>query len=375
MKGIGRYAAGVLCVTLGWAGAATNGFAASKDDMTEMQNSLYQWLSTTPGKPVEVLSPTGVAGDFDAVAVESMVVLEVDGRFYMFYFGHDTGREYRTGLAVSSDLLHWERRGLILDHGGPGSFDSNGAALVTVLSKVDIYGARTPIQYEGKYWGMYTGFDVKGFEAGRGSIGLVYSEDLEHWTKCTDINPVLTPNPSAEWEKACLFKPYLLEYKGTFYCFYNANNSTQWPWREQTGLAVSHDIKHWERVPGNPLLPHGPEGSYDSNFASDPYVVHTDAGWAMLYASFNGSRAGIGLAWSQDLRVWKKEPAPILSANEELDIHASKPCIVSHEGRTYLFVNGVRSIREGDPDSARAVREYRAIYVYMLPKNVKDGEK
>ena len=57
------------------------------------------------GKPV--LAPSGVEGEFDRFGVDNLRIVSHGGKFYMFYIGFD-GTGYRTALAVSDDLLHWE---------------------------------------------------------------------------------------------------------------------------------------------------------------------------------------------------------------------------------------------------------------------------
>jgi len=42
---------------------------------------------------------------------------------------------------------------------------------------------------------------------------------------------------------------------------------------EQTGVAMSSDLKHWERYEGNPVLVNGPSGALDEYFASEACVM------------------------------------------------------------------------------------------------------
>lgn len=71
-----------------------------------------------------VLSPSGRKGTFDSHAVDCPFVFEYSGKFYMTYIGWD-GIGYRTGLACSSDLIHWEKTNKILiDVGEKGSIDA-----------------------------------------------------------------------------------------------------------------------------------------------------------------------------------------------------------------------------------------------------------
>ena len=107
-----------------------------------------------------------------------------------------------------------------------------------------------------------------------GFIGLATSADLTAWARF-EKNPILSPKDGASWEKGTLYKSFLFRGPaGKFYLFYNAKDSLGGPWVEATGLATSDDLASWKREASNPILPHGPEGAWDSAFASDPIVFH-----------------------------------------------------------------------------------------------------
>ena len=54
-----------------------------------------------------ILAPSGEEGAFDQFGVDNMRICRHNGKFYCFYIGFD-GKGYRTAMAVSDDLLHWE---------------------------------------------------------------------------------------------------------------------------------------------------------------------------------------------------------------------------------------------------------------------------
>jgi hypothetical protein len=104
--------------------------------------------------------------------------------------------------------------------------------------------------------------------------------------------PCLRPQDGADWESGGLYKPCLLEVRGTYYLFYNAKTKNLsreqgGGWREQTGVATSMDLKTWRRYEGNPIIPNGPAGSRDERFASDPCVLLDGARWVFYYYSFD----------------------------------------------------------------------------------------
>ncbi len=98
------------------------------------------------GKPV--LAPSGTSGAFDRYGVDNMRICRHNGKFYCFYIGFD-GKGYRTAMATSENLLHWEKKGIILDAGSENPWDTNGRAISSLLRDVDLYGNRELLKYDG----------------------------------------------------------------------------------------------------------------------------------------------------------------------------------------------------------------------------------
>jgi predicted GH43/DUF377 family glycosyl hydrolase len=308
---------------------------------------------TTPhklGRPV--LAPSRRKGDFDAEAVDCPHVFRHDGRWYMMYIGF-AGQGYRTGLAVSDNLLDWERVGMILDWGPAGDCDAFGAAGTWLLRDPDLYGSQELRKHDGRYWMFYGSYDQPGYEAGYGALCAATSLDLRHWDR-HPVKPLLSPHDGADWERGTLYKSCVVPVgDGTFRLFYNAKNHNTGPWTEETGFAISTDLVHWQRYAGNPVLRLGAEGAWDSKFCSDPWVCRVDDLWAMFYFGFDFGHAQDGIAFSEDLVTWLKWPEPILRVGPpgSLDSrHAHKPGIVWHEGVLYHFYCAVR-----DTDDYRCI--------------------
>jgi predicted GH43/DUF377 family glycosyl hydrolase len=299
-----------------------------------------------------VLGPTGNAGDFDALAIDCPNVFRHDDRWHMMYIGFD-GSGYRTGLAVSDNLLDWERVGVILDWGEAGDCDAYGAAGTWLLRDPDLCGPQTLRQFEGRYWMFYGSYDQPGYEAGYGALCAATSEDLLHWEKVSP-RPLLSAHDGEDWEKGTLYKScVVLGDDGLFYHFYNAKNENAGPWTEETGFATSRDLLHWTRCPGNPVLRLGPDGAWDSKFCSDPWICRFEGLWVMFYFGFDSGHAQDGVAFSEDLLHWTKWPEPILRVGEpgSLDSrHAHKPGVIWHEGVLYHFYCAVR-----DTDDYRCI--------------------
>ena len=217
----------------------------------------------TPYKyPKLVLSATGRKGDFDQRTIDDPIVFYANGAFQMLYIGWD-GIGYQTGLATSTDLLHWTRTALVAPRDPASKYTKYNLALSSILRDKQLRSRGEAIKVNGKYIGAWNAYPSAGYEEGAAVIGLATSEDLLHW-QLTD--PILTPQDGAPWEHGGLYRPDLMLDHGTYYLYYNAKTDTLPPsegggWREQTGVATSTDLKTWARYKQNPILPNGPRGS------------------------------------------------------------------------------------------------------------------
>lgn len=70
----------------------------------------------------------GPRGSWEERGVGDPYVLPVEGKLYMYYLGQDRARRQRLGLAVSTDGVTWTKSlaNPVMELGGPGSFDENG---------------------------------------------------------------------------------------------------------------------------------------------------------------------------------------------------------------------------------------------------------
>ena len=98
-------------------------------------------------------------------------IIKIDGLFYMLYTGY-SGRfsgDYRICLATSTDLLHWERKGVMLDE------PNKDAALF-------------PEKINGRYLM---------FHRRAPDIWIGFSDDLMSWD---DHQSIMSPVPDSDWE-------------------------------------------------------------------------------------------------------------------------------------------------------------------------------
>lgn len=307
-----------------------------------------------------VLAPSLEPGTFDSHMVDCPFPFFHEGRYQMTYIGWD-GVGYRTGLAVSDDLVNWRKEGMILDRGRMGTPTQYNAALTCILRDNELFGSATLKRVGGRFVGTYHAYPSIGYEAGPAVIGLCFSEDLRRWEL---EEPCLRPDPACAWEAGGLYKSWLMEHDGHYYLFYNAKEDSPWPWREQTGLATSKDLIQWERCPLNPLLPVGRDGDFDDLFASDPFVVRHRGMWLnFFFGNCSDGHARESVAFSDDLIRWEKSGRVLVDVGPEGSLdsrHAHKAGLIARGHELYHFYCAVAP-REPVPIGGVELRESRGI--------------
>ncbi len=275
-----------------------------------------------------VLAPSWRAGEFDSYATDAPFPFRWNGKLYMTYVGFD-GTGYRTGWADSDDGIHWRKLGMVLDRGPAGSITEYNVALTSILRDPELFGSGELLPVGGRYLATWHAYPQAGYEVGQAVIGLAWSSNLTDWEL---TEPVLYAE--MDWERATLYKSSLFIHDGRYYLFYNAKDRTEWPWKEQIGMAWSDDLKVWHKHPDNPLVTVGPAGAPDADFASDPQVFRWDDGFVMFYYGYNMTedRACDMAAYSRDLVHWEKLAEPLLQPGNagEIDSHyAHKPGVIA----------------------------------------------
>jgi predicted GH43/DUF377 family glycosyl hydrolase len=96
--------------------------------------------------------------------VEDPRLVQIDSTYYLTYTGYNT-KNAQLCLAVSQDLLHWERRGVILP-AHQGKWNVGWTKSGAILSE----------RINGKYWMYYLADPAHGTH----QMGVASSEDLLH---------------------------------------------------------------------------------------------------------------------------------------------------------------------------------------------------
>ena len=145
------------------AGTSRLGYAKSTDGVTFVRN------------PEPVLSP--VAPYEREGGVEDPRIVRIGSTYYMTYTGYNSiAQTAQLCLATSSDLVHWDRQGVILP--------ANAGTWNVHWTKS---GAIVPTKIGGRWYMYYLG---ESNEAASGQMGLAVSDDLVSWKDATPT-PVL----------------------------------------------------------------------------------------------------------------------------------------------------------------------------------------
>jgi predicted GH43/DUF377 family glycosyl hydrolase len=123
-------------------------------------------------RPDPVLSPAE-AYEKDGGVEDPRLVL-IDGTYYLTYTGYNK-KDAQLCLATSKDLIHWERKGVILP-----AYKGRWNVRWTKS------GAIVPGKINGKYWMYFLGTTSDN----KDQMGLASSTDLTHWTEAA-AQPVL----------------------------------------------------------------------------------------------------------------------------------------------------------------------------------------
>ncbi len=127
-------------------------------------------------RPEPVLSPEA---EYEKDGgVEDPRLVKIKGIYYLTYTGYNK-KDAQLCLATSRDLIHWERKGVILP-----AYKGNWNVAWTKS------GAIIPKKIQGKYWMYFLGTSADKTD----QTGIATSTDLIHWTEASAV-PVLPRRP------------------------------------------------------------------------------------------------------------------------------------------------------------------------------------
>ena len=160
--------------------------------------------------------------------VEDMCVVRRGDTYYMFA----EGRDDMAHLLTSTDRVHWQEQGdldIRQTNGQPISAGPRGTPSVWVEDDT--------------WWLLYERSDLAVFAA--------TSKDAKTWTTVTD-EPVIARGPDA-YDRYAVAVDQIIKHNGRYYAYYHASALPKWgEW--STCIAMSEDLVHWKKYPGNPIL-------------------------------------------------------------------------------------------------------------------------
>ncbi len=231
-----------------------------------------------------------------------------DDKWYMSFVAFD-GKGYQSYIAESTNLIDWGNYRLAMGYGPTNEFDHGGRTIGGfLLASYDLKAPRVLKKRAGKFWSLYGAYAQQGgYELHPDGQGLAMSDDGLNWRRAAGNLVLSIHDPDCgDWESNRIYMPWLLEYRGRFFDFYNAAHYSH----AQTGVASSPDMRHWIHSPANPGIRNQP-GGYDAGFASDPKVYRDGDHWTMFYFGVGHGGAHIMIAFSRDLVHWTADPEPL----------------------------------------------------------------
>jgi beta-1,2-mannosidase len=190
-----------------------------------------------------VLSPSE-AYEADG-GVEDPRLVQIGDTYYLTYTGYNK-KDAQLCLATSKDLVHWDRKGVIMP-ANKGNWNV----------KWTKSGAMVPEKINGRYWMYFLGTSADN----KDHAGLAESADLLHWTESTK-NPVLPVRPGRFDSRVAEPGPapivtrngIVLVYNGaddqlvyrTGVAIFDRNDPRKLIWRSDQPIFVPD--KDWERV-------------------------------------------------------------------------------------------------------------------------------
>lgn len=211
--------------------------------------------------------------------------LKVGDEIWAYYIGAGSTGKMSTRLAVSTDGVNFEDRGVVVEP-TPGAWDSNMSSFAGVWLD------------DGVYYLVYEGSSEDG--SNRGAVGLATSTDGIHFEKQGKI----LDYTGMGIEAANVGTPDLYKEGDTWYLFYHCFDFQTC----QVCVATGPDLFHLTRAENNPVIPTVP-GRYDAGTTGRRDVIYSGGWYYMVYEvsteqPYGEASWGHTFARSKDLIHW-----------------------------------------------------------------------
>jgi hypothetical protein len=284
-----------------------------------------------------VLKHGGGPGDCDIYGARDVWVFESKGTYYMHYDAAGP-RAWLTSLATSRDLVHWDKKGALLDLGAPGEDDSKSAS----------YGVT---YFDGKTWHMFYLGTPNTTPPPDRVPAFPYLTMKGHakspagpWTKQRDVTP-WRPTPDS-FNSVTASPGFTIRYKGEYLQFYSA--ATRDPQtrltRRTIALARTKDLNGPWTLSPEPLLP-----LVEQIENTSLYYERKNKTWFM-FTNHVGIRQGheytdaVWVYWSKDPQKWDpRNKAVVLDTSncKWTKYVVGLPSVVKVKNRLALFYDGL----------------------------------
>jgi len=255
-----------------------------------------------------ILSPQG--DGWESAGTFNPAVVVDNGKFVMLYRAQDKNGTSRFGYAESRDGIHFTRRpDPVLSP--DTDYEKDGGVEDPRLTK-----------FQGTYYLTYTGYNKKDAQ-----LCLATSRDLVHWDRKGVIVPAYKGNWNVGWTKSGAIVPDKIEGRYWMYFLGTAIDKT-----DQTGLAYSSDLMHWNEATKHPVLSTRP-GKFDSRVVEPgPPPIMTREGIVLLYNGADDQliyRTGVAIFDPSDpTRLVWRSPEPIFFPDTQWEKVGQVPNVV-----------------------------------------------
>jgi len=162
------------------------------------------------------------------------------------------------------------------------------------------------------------------------AVGHATSTDGINW-ELDPANPVFTAIPEGNWHVIAVGGGAVIHDGNEFRMWYGGFDGS----KGQGGYATSPDGTNWTRHPDNPVLRVGPEGTFDSTYATPNAVIYQGGTYHMWYNAGASRWESIGYAFSDDGLTWTKSSTPVLEPGTGWENHLVQWPEVLFDGTTF----------------------------------------
>ena len=259
-----------------------------------------------------VLAPQGTG--FESAGTFNPAVVWTGRKYVMLYRAQDAKGTSRLGYAESADGISWTRRPEpVLTPEAP--YEKDGGVEDPRLVKIGR-----------EYVLTYTAYDTHDAQ-----LALAVSRDLIHWERKGVILPANKGRWNVHWTKSGA----ILDRKvnGHYWMYFMADAKGVY---DQTGVAWSDDLIHWNEPLDHPVLPRR-AGQFDSRVTEPgPPPLVTPEGILLVYNGADDQltyRTGWALFDPKDpSKLLRRSDAPVFVPEREWEKVGQVPNVVFVEG-------------------------------------------